>query len=165
MVRSEPAVTPSGKTAEYGIGAIAIDRSLEATWNVVANYGDKAEYQPRLTRCTIVSRTGDVLRVAMVVDASLMTVSYTAIYTLDPVAHTVHWELDKQAAGNTLADLDGSTTLVSVSPARTLLLFRTYADSGRSVPHFLQNHFSVNAIPDLLKSVKLRVESDGKWHK
>ena len=165
LFRSEPAVTPSGKTAGYGIGAIAIDRPLEATWSVVARYDDKAEYQPRLTRCTVVSRTGEVLRVAMAVDAALMTVTYTGIYTLDPVAHTVHWELDKQAAGNTLADMDGTTALIAAAPGKTILTFRTYVDSGHLVPHFLQNFFSANAIPDLLKAVKMRVETDGKWHK
>jgi hypothetical protein len=165
VVRSETSVTPSGKTAGYGIGAIAIDRSMAETWKVLANYDDKAEYQPRVEKCAIVSREGDVLHVAMEVNATLMTVRYTGVYTLDPAAHSVSWRLDKDAAGNTIKDMDGSYTLVLATPTRTLLYFRTYVDSGLLVPRFIQNHFSVKAIPELLKSIKQRVESGGTWHK
>ena len=35
LVRSEAAETPSGKAAGYGIGAIAVDRSVEQTWKVL----------------------------------------------------------------------------------------------------------------------------------
>lgn len=165
LVRSEPAVTQAGKTAGYGVGAIEIDRSIEETWKVVANYEDKAEYQPRVDKCTVVSRKGNVLRVAMALNATIMTVSYTGVYTLDPVNHTVRWGLDRQATGNTIRDMDGGYTLIPVSKTRTILYFKTYVDSGRMVPRFVQNYFSVKAIPALLHAVKQRVETGGKWHK
>ena len=165
LVRSEPSVTPSGKTSGYGVGAIAIDRSLEETWKVIANYTDKAEYQPRVDKCTVLGRDGDTLKVAMVVDATIMTVHYTGLYTLDPAAHSIHWSLDKTAAGNTIQDMDGGYALIPVNANRTIICFRTFVDSGHLVPQFVQNFFSVKAIPDLLKSVKQRVESGGTYHK
>jgi carbon monoxide dehydrogenase subunit G len=165
VVRSEPSVTPAGKTAGYGIGAIAIDKSIEDTWKVLSNYTDKAQYQPRVDTCTILGREGNTLRVAMAIDAGIMTATYTGLYTLDPAAHSVHWTLDRQAPGNNIADMDGSYWLVKVSPVRTILYFRSYVDSGHLVPRFIQNHFSIKAIPDLLKAIKQRVESNGTYHK
>jgi carbon monoxide dehydrogenase subunit G len=165
VVRSEPSVTPDGKTAGYGLGAIAIDKSIADAWKVLSNYEDKAEYQPRVTKCTVLSRQGHTLRVAMAIDAGIMTATYTGLYTLDPAAHTVHWTLDRQAAGNTIADMDGGYWLVKVSPGKTILYFKSYVDSGHLVPRFLQNHFSIKAIPDLLKAIKQRVESNGTYHK
>lgn len=165
LARSETSGNASGKASGYGVGAIAIDRSVADTWAVLANYADKAEYQPRVSRCTVLGREGDVLRVAMEVSATIMTVRYTGLYTLDPVAHTVRWKLDKTAAGNGIQDMEGGYALIRVSEARTILYFRSYVDSGRMVPRFIQDHFSVKAIPDLLKSVKARVESGGTYRK
>ena len=165
LARSEASESASGKTSGRGVGAIAVDRPVEQTWRILANYQDKAEYQPRVDKCTIVARDGYVLHVAMDVNATLMTVHYTGIYTLDPVAHAVHWVLDKQAAGNTIRDMEGGYVLIPVSPSRTIIYLNTYVDSGALVPRFIQNFFSVKAIPDLLKAVKMRVESDGAWHK
>jgi hypothetical protein len=165
VVRSEPSVTPAGKTAGYGLGAVAIEKSIAETWKVLATYEDKAEYQPRVTKCTVLSRDGRTLRVAMAVDAGIMTATYTGLYTLDPAAHTVHWVLDHQAAGNTIADMDGGYWLVAAGPGRTILYFKSYVDSGHLVPRFIQNHFSLKAIPDLLQAIKRRVESGGTYHK
>jgi len=61
--------------------------------------------------------------------------------------------------------MEGGYALIRVSEARTILYFRSYVDSGRMVPRFIQDHFSVKAIPDLLKSVKARVESGGTYRK
>ena len=166
LARSDPSITPDGKTSGYGVGAIEIDRPVDEIWKVLANYDDKAEYQPRVQKCTVVHRDGDVLRVAMVVDATIMTVSYTGIYTLDPAAHSVHWILDRQAAGNTIQYMDGGYALIPVTQTRTILYFKTFVDSGHLIPHFLQNYFgTVRAIPDLLRAIKMRVESGGTWHK
>ena len=162
---SEPGVSAAGTAAGYGLGAIEIDASIPAVWKVLANYDDKAEYQPRVVTSKVVDRSGDVLRVAVTVDATLMTVRYTGLYTLDPATHSVHWVLDTQAAGNSLQAMEGGYTLVYLAPAKTILRFRTFVATGSLVPQFIQNHFSLKAIPALLTSIKKRVESGGTYHK
>ena len=162
---SEPGQSSGGTAAGYGLGAIEIDASIPEIWKVLANYDDKAEYQPRVLQCLVLDRTGEVLRVAVVVDATLMTVSYTGLYTLDPATHSVHWVLDSRAAGNTLRAMEGGYTLEYLTPGKTILRFRTFVATGSLVPQFIQNHFSLKAIPALLTSIKRRVESGGTYHK
>ena len=165
LALSEPFVTPSGQTAGHGFGAIAVRATLEDTWKVLAKYTDKAEYQPRVLQCTVLSDDGTVLHVAMAIDAGLATARYTGIYTRNPADHSIHWVLDRAARGNTIQDMDGSYTLQEGGPGQTLVLFTSYVDSGHFLPHFIQDYFSVKAIPELLKSIKARVESGGTWHK
>jgi hypothetical protein len=165
LTRTESFVAPGGRSTGRGMGAILIERSLAEAWAVVARYDDKAEYLPRVEKSEVLERTPAELRVRMTVDASVTTARYTNRIALDESAHVVHWTLDKTAPGNTIADCDGEYRLVEIAPARTLLLYRTWVDTGRSVPRFIQDYMSRRSIPNLLRAIKRRVESGGAYHK
>jgi ribosome-associated toxin RatA of RatAB toxin-antitoxin module len=164
-VRSETFATPTGKASGRGIGAIIVDRPIEEVWAVVSHYEDKAEYQPRVEKVWVLEKHPDYLKVRMQINASVTTARYTARFDLDPVAHTVHWKLDKTAPDNTIVDCDGGYQLAELSPTRTLVVYRGWVDSGRSVPRFIQEYMTRRSIPNLLRAVKKRVESGGTWRK
>lgn len=164
-VRTETFTAPTGKASGRGLGAIVIDRPLADVWAVMTRYEDKAEYQPRVDRVWVLDKQPDRLHVRMQVDATVTTVRYTAYFQLDHAAHTVHWTLDKAAPDNTVADIDGGYQLLEVTPTRTLVVYRTWVDSGRSVPRAIQDYMARKSIPNLLEAVKKRVESGGTWRK
>lgn len=163
--RTETFRTPRGKAAGRGVGAIVVEKSVAEVWAVLSRYEDKAEYVPRLTSVKVLEKQPDRLLVHMEVDASVTTARYTAWFKLDAAEHTIHWTLDGTARDNTLADVDGEYRLFELAPERTLVVYRTYVDTGRSVPGFIQDYMARRSIPDLLKAVKRRVESGGTWKK
>jgi carbon monoxide dehydrogenase subunit G len=164
-VHTETFASPTGKSAGRGVGAILIYKPIEEVWTHLSRYEDKAEYQPRVKSVTILEKQPDRLRAKFVVDASIMTAKYTAWYTFDPAAHVIHWTLDGTAGDNTIAATEGDYHLFEVEPGKTLVVYRSYVDSGRSIAQSIQNYFTRRAIPDLLKAVKKRVESGGTWKK
>jgi carbon monoxide dehydrogenase subunit G len=162
---TESFTTQSGKSAGRGVGAIVIDRPMAEVWTTLSRYEDKAEYQPRVESVTVLDRLPDRIRARLVVDASVTTARYTAWFVFDPRAHTIHWTLDPTAKDNTIAAVDGDYRLFEVSPTRTLVVYRTYVDSGHSVPVSIQNYFARKSIPNLLHALKKRVESGGSYKK
>jgi hypothetical protein len=163
--RTERFTAPSGKSSGRGIGAIVIDRPIADVWAALIRYEDRAEYQPRVEKVWVLEKGPDQLKVRMQLDASVTTIRYTAIYKLDHAAHTIRWALDKSAPDNNVADIDGGYQLAEVTPQRTLVVSRSWVDSGRSVPRFIQDYVARRSIPDLLRAVKNRVESGGVWKK
>ena len=163
--RTETFTAPNGKSAGRGVGAILIWRRIEDVWATLSRYEDKAEYQPRVESVTILERQADRIRARFVVDATITTARYTAWFVLDPKQHTIHWTLDSSATDNTIAATEGDYRMFEVAPNQTLVVYRSYVDSGRAVSKAIQNYFARKAIPNLLNAIKKRVESGGTYKK
>lgn len=163
--RSEPFTTPEGLATGRGIGAIAIERPIAEVWDTLARFEDRAEYVPRLLSVTVLDRTPSRIHVRQEIDASVRKVKYTAFYDLDAEKRTIHWTLDKSAPDNGIKGVDGTYALYEVGAGRTLLVYRTWLDSGLKVPQFIQRYVAVHSIPNLLRAIKQRVESGGTWKK
>lgn len=156
--RTESFTNAQGKSVGRGVGAIVIERSVFDAWAVLSRYEDRAEYIPRLKSVAILERQPSRLRIRQEIDATVKTVRYTAWFEFDPSAHTIHWQLDKTAADNNIADVDGDYRMVELAPGRTLLVYRTYVDTGLRVSASIQAYIARRSIPDLLKSIKQRIE-------
>jgi hypothetical protein len=164
-VHTEIFTSPQGKTSGRGVGAIIIERPVSAVWATVSHYEDKAEYTPRLQRVAVLDKQLGLLHVYMEVDASVTTARYTAWFKLDETEHTIKWNLDHGAKSNTIADTEGEYRLFPVTPERTLAVYKTWVDSGHAVPRFIQEYMARKSLPNLLKALKMRVESGGLWRK
>ena len=165
VTRSEAFTTASGKSAGRGLGAIIVERPIGDVWATLARFEDRAEYLPRIESVQILERQPERLRVRQEIDATLTTARYTAWYRLDALAHTISWTLDRQARDNTVADVEGDYRLSELAPGRTLLVYRTFVDSGLKVPQSIQSFMQRRAIPDFLRAIKRRVESGGTYKK
>ena len=163
--RTESFATESGKASGRGVGAIVIDRPIAEVWAVVSHFADKAEYMPRLLHVELLDSSPHRLRAKMTVDASVRTARYTAIFSLDPLQHTIDFQLDKTATDNTIKDTAGGYALFEVSTDKTLLVYRTWVDTGLSIPRFIADYMSRKSIPNLLRAIKRRVESGGQYRK
>jgi hypothetical protein len=163
--RTEMFTAPSGKSAGRGVGAILIWRGIGDVWATLSRYEDKAEYQPRVESVTILEKQPDRIHAKFVVDATVTTARYTAWFVLDQKEHTIHWTLDTTASDNTIVATEGDYHMFEVSPGQTLVVYRSYVDSGRSISKAIQNYFARKAIPNLLNAIKKRVESGGTYKK
>lgn len=164
-VRSDTYVSARGKSAGRGTGAILVERSIAEVWATLARFEDKPEYQPRLNSVQVIEKSATAARVKMEVNATVATVRYTMRYAFDEAAGIIRWKLDDTAKDNGIADAEGEYRLFVIAPARTLVVYRTSVDSGRSVPGFVQKYMTKRSLPELLHAVKNRIESGGKWKK
>jgi carbon monoxide dehydrogenase subunit G len=147
------------------MGAIAIDRSVAEVWQTLIHFEHRAEYAPRVKSAVIVEQQADFIRVKMEIDASVTTARYTMRFQLDEPAKVITFRLDDTAKDNTIAAAEGEYRLYEVAPQRTLLVYRSYVDTGRAVPGFIQDYMAKKSVPNLLKAIKKRVESGGTWKK
>lgn len=165
--RTEPFAGAGERAAGRGVGAVIINRPPAEVWATLSRFEDKAEYMPRVKAVDVLAReprgSPPRLRVRMTVDASVTTARYTAWFDLDEAAGSIRWRLDRAAPDNTIADAQGDYRLFQPSPGRTLLVYRSYVDTGRRVPAFIQRYMAMRSIPTLLKAIKSRVESGGRW--
>jgi carbon monoxide dehydrogenase subunit G len=163
--RTESFTLPGGKAAGRGVGAVLVERPFSQVWSTLSRFDDKAEYMPRLKAVSVLERRPDLLRVRMVVDASITTARYTAWFRLDEKARTISWRLDRAAPDNSIADTEGGYRLIEIDRARTLVVYRSYVDTGRMLPRFIQDYLTRRSIPNLLRAIKARIETDGLYRK
>jgi hypothetical protein len=163
--RTEVFTNNGGRAAGRGWGAIVIERPIADVWATLARYEDRAEYVPRLKSVTVLAREPGRLRVRQEIDATVTTARYVAWFRLDEAERTISWTLDKSAPDNTVKEADGDYRMAELAPARTLLVYRAYVDTGFRVPQAIQSYLQKRSIPDLLRAVKRRVESGGRWKK
>ena len=161
VTRSEAFTNAGGKSAGRGLGATVVERPIGDVWATLSRFEDRAEYIPRIKSVTILAREPGRLRIRQEIDATITTARYTAWYRLDAPTHTISWTLDRSAHDNTVADVEGEYRLTELGPGRTLLVYRTYVDSGLKVPQSIQSFMQRRSIPDLLRAIKKRVESGG----
>jgi hypothetical protein len=163
--RTEAFTSPKGKSSGRGVGAIVVDAAIADVWAVVSHYDDKADYMPRVDKVEILARTPSLMKIRMTVDATVTTARYTAFFQIDESQHRIHWVLDASARDNTIAGCDGEYLLFPLAPNRTLLVYRTWVDSGLAVPRFIQDHMAKKSIPELLHALQKRILTHGQYRK
>lgn len=163
--RNESFTSQAGKAAGRGWGAIVIERPRHEVWAALSRWDDRPAYIPRLERIEVLASEPGRARVRQVADAGITTVVTTCWFELDEPSGRIGWTLDATAPDNTPAEVEGDYRMLELEAGRTLLVYRAYVDTGMRVPRAVQAFLQRRAIPDLLRAVKRRVESGGRWRK
>lgn len=163
-VRIELFNTASGKRAAKGHAFAIINKPPEAALAVLQDYTKLSEFMPRVEKATILQKTDTTMKVRQELGVAFTTVAYTLDLKFDVAGHRMDWTLDK-AAKNDIADTMGSWEFVPLEGSRTLARYMVFADTGVSVPQFLEDFLVKKDLPNVVSAMKKRVESGGKWTK
>src|SRR3569832_723029 len=128
-VRIEHFARTDGKAAGRGVGAIVVERPAAEVYATLARFEDKAEYVPRLKSITVLEQSPERVLARLVADASVTTARYTMAFRLDEPGRVVSWKLDKAAPDNSIADAEGEYRVHEITPARSLVTYRSYVDT------------------------------------
>jgi hypothetical protein len=80
------------------------------------------------------------------------------ISTLDPEQGSVTWVLD-HSAQNDIADTTGSWAVVPLKDGtETLVRYRTWVDSGRSVPRLAEEFLTRRSLPKIVEGLRAEVQ-------
>lgn len=151
-----------GRNCAQGRGAILIAKAPDAIWkHLIAN--DKyREFIPHAVSAEKYSEQGNEIGWKETTKVVFGKISYHIIQTRDESSHVLSWRLDKTRE-NGIRDTQGSWSLISHGPDKTILVYAARIDSGMMVPTFAENFFLNRSLPDLLEAVKKRAESDGAY--
>lgn len=164
VVKTDTYPTGDG-TRGAGITAYCvINKPPDAAWAVMLNYHKFDEFMPRLERIEVLEKTKHTMKITETVRVPLGAISYTLDLIFKPTQRTVSWALDKSRKHD-IADTFGAWEFLSYSQGKTILRYTSTLDSGLFVPRFLEDFLIRNDVPDVLLSLKRRIESDGTWKK
>ncbi len=126
-------------------------------WSVVTDFESRPRFVPGNKDVQIVRRDGNRLWIAEHLRILLINVRFVVISTLDPEQGSVTWVIDRTAPHD-IADTTGSWTVVPLEGGHsTLVRYRTWIDSGRSVPHFVEDFLAKRSLPKIVEGVRAEV--------
>jgi len=134
---------------------IIVDASADTVLSTVADVAAYPEWQPEITAVEVVD-TGDdgrATKAHFVIDAKLMTVSCTLVYTYDDAG--MHWQL---VEGDGLTRNDGSYLIDDLGDGRTELTYVLDVEPTMSVPAVLRRQIAKRIVDGALQGAKLRAE-------
>ncbi|HVO25894.1 MAG TPA: SRPBCC family protein [Candidatus Margulisiibacteriota bacterium] len=126
-------------------------------WSVVTDFESRPRFVPGNKEVQIVRRDGNRLWIAEHLRVLLINVRFVVISTLEPEQGRVTWVLDRDAPHD-IADTTGSWTVVPLAGGQeTLVRYRTWIDSGRSVPRFVEDFLTKRSLPKIVEGIRSEV--------
>ncbi len=153
-----------GKDKGRGRAYILINRPASKVFSILLDFNKMKEYFPRIVNSKIISRKGNIVKVFFDLKFMFKHVRYYLDHFIKPDQYYFEWQLDK----NKKNDIDETTGYWQICPLdsqRSIAIYSVYVDTGMLVPSFVQKWLTKGDLPDVLKTLKKRAESDGKWKK
>lgn len=123
-------------------------------WSVVTDFESRPRFVPGNKEAQIVRREGNRVWIAEHLRVLLINVRFVVISTLEPEQGTVTWVIDRDAPHD-IADTTGSWTVVPLEGGQaTLVRYRTWIDSGRSVPRFVEDFLTKRSLPKIVEGIR-----------
>jgi ribosome-associated toxin RatA of RatAB toxin-antitoxin module len=126
-------------------------------WSVVTDFESRPRFVPGNKDVQITRREGNRLWIAEHLRVLLINVRFVVISTLDAEQGAVTWVIDRDAPHD-IADTTGSWAVVPLEGGQaTLVRYRTWIDSGRSVPRFVEDFLTKRSLPKIVEGVRAEV--------
>ena len=166
IVREERFKDKDGKDQARGMAIAIIRKPWTDVWDILTNYDKQPEYMPRLTKCRVDKKDGNTWYVFHKLKVLFVGIEYTLKMTLNREKRRIHWEVAKDLPHD-IAETIGSWEFFPHGPQgkHTLVAYRIFLDSGRMIPQSVQNMLTKKDLPGVLRSLRRRVETGGKWQK
>jgi len=149
----------------YGQAFAIIDRPARACYNEIIKFDLKYQYFPRLIQSKIIKNEGNKAWVSVVADYKVVKIDYVCLMIKDHQGMRVDLRLDTSYPHD-IRGLEGFYCFQDIDEHRALLTYAiTQADVGLPLPRFITRALTSRDLPDHVRNIKKRFESDGKWTK
>ncbi len=158
-------VSPENKKGGLGYGqAFAIiDRPARACYNEIIKFDLKYQYFPRLIQSKVIKDEGNKAWVSVIADYKIIKIDYVCLMIRDDQRMRVDLRLDTSYPHD-IDGLEGFYYFQDIDEHRALITYAiTQADVGLPLPGFITRAISSRDLPDHVRNIKKRFESDGKW--
>ena len=154
-----------GSTSGQCKASILIKVPVDDCFNKFAEIEKHKLYFPRKTVSDVVEVRDNKTLAYKELDFSLKTIKYHILYTINPEAHRIDFELDKSHPSD-LKESEGFFQFFAIDGNTTLFDYGiTNAEANVKVPGFLRRYMTSKDLPKVVTNYKKWVESGGTWKK
>jgi len=153
-----------GKASGEGRVMALVNRPFDIVWEHLCRFEDHPQFMPRLVDIEMYPVDEHTRGMKETVSLPFMKVCYHVLQTPDKEAGTVAWRLDRTKE-NDINDTSGCWMLKPHGDDQCIVMYSGVADSGLFIPKVLENYLMKFNLPDIVKALKKRAESDGAYTK
>ena len=154
-----------GQSQGYGQAAVVINKPIEECFRIFCEFGKMHEYLPRKTKSQVIQSTETEALVYKELKFLFKTISFTILYKIDPKTYRIAFQLAPDMSHD-IKESKGFYQFHALDKGRTLFCYGMIRmDSGVKIPGFIRDHLTSRDLPNIVRSVKKRVESGGTWKK
>jgi ribosome-associated toxin RatA of RatAB toxin-antitoxin module len=156
VTSDERSIGPNGTTRGI-VGSTAIlPQTATQVWSVLTDFEARADFLPTMKESRIVRIDGNRVWVAERLRIFFVNIYLQAISTLHPEEGSITWVLDRTVK-NDIADSTGSWQIVAITDGRTLASYHARLDTGRPVPHFVEDLLTRRSLPKVMEGLRTEV--------
>jgi len=149
----------------YGRAVALVNAPAAEGYKIFCDFEKERLYFPRMTVSKVLKVEGNVSTVYKELDFTVTTMRYTHFMTRNDEELRVDFEKDPNGV-NDFEESAGYFQFVKIDDQRSLFIYGlTKGEIGIPVPEFIKNYVTSKDLPNIVLSVKKRVESGGKWQK
>jgi hypothetical protein len=162
VVEGEKSDKPSGG----GKAFVLIHAPVEECFTRFADIETHTQYFPRKTVSMVLGIQEDGrTSVYKELDFKLKTIRYYVLYTIDPVAHRIEFNLDESKESDLKAS-QGYFHFIAVTPDTTLFDYGLiHTAVGIKIPGFIRRYLTSKDLPQVVTNYRNWLESGGTWKK
>jgi hypothetical protein len=162
QMANEKSDSPSGA----GKAFVLINAPVEECFEKFSDFEAHRLYFPRKTVSKVLEvREDGTVSVYKELDFKLKTIRYYIIYTIDPEAHRVDFDLDEARESDIKAS-QGYFHFIAVDKDTTLFDYGLVnTEVGVKVPGFIRRYLTSKDLPRVVTNFKNWLESGGTWKK
>jgi len=151
-----------GRSRGQGRVAALVNRPYEQVWDHLWRSEDHPEFMPRLLEAEVYLDDGQTRGTREIVGLPFKKVQYHVLQTKDKEAGTLTWKLDRTKE-NDIRDTYGMWVLKPHGEDQCIAIYSGVVVSGMFIPKVLENLLMTYSLPDIVKALKKRAESDGTY--
>jgi len=159
--RMEP-IQVNGADAGGGFAVGVVDKPPADVWGYIIDYDKFTEFLPRITRNEVLERKDGEVLLRQTIKVLTRSVTYHIVQTVDHEAHTLQWKVD-QTKENDIRESLGSWSVRPHGQGRSLVIYSILVDTGMRVPGWIESFLTRRDIPNVVKALKRRAESNGAY--
>lgn len=153
-----------GKMRGRGTAAVLVEKPADEAWRHLRKFDAFAEFLPRVTESKVYEKAGNRVGVAFTLKILFARIRYHCVQTLDEPNRTIRWTLDERKK-NDIASTTGYWRATPHGDGKCILTYAVAVDTGRAVPKLVQDFLTRRDLPGVVRVMKKRIESGGKYKK
>ena len=164
VVLNERSKDSEGKSRGKGVVLGIIEKPRNDVWSVLTDYTSHPEYLPTVVATEVYSTEGTTTGIKETIKVLWKRVQYHVLQTQDDQAYVLAWRLDKSLK-NDIDDTWGHWALLPYGEGKCVAVYSVHVDTGIAVPQFVEDFLMRRDLPDVVRAVKKRAESNGEYKK
>jgi len=159
-----PKLNANSESTAYAAAFGIIDASPETVFETLLDYEAQELWAPKVESAHLNKDDENPASVRFTTKVMLRTREYHLLFDADRDTRRIVYTLDEERE-NYFEQVDGYWQVLPYRSDQSVVVYVLDIITGVSVPAWMQRGFVTNDLPDIMESLKKRVESGGTWTK